>query len=76
MYKKHDYISEIIRNNRTNHTLRRFANISAGSKEFKEELEIVKINLGEDYLNIIKKRLGSLKNEVIILSKTALVFCR
>ena len=30
------------------------------------ELQEVKINLGEDYLEIVKQRLGSLKSEVII----------
>jgi superfamily II DNA/RNA helicase len=47
-------------------TLRRFANITPASAEFKKELQEVKINLGEDYLDIIKKRLGDLKSEVII----------
>ncbi len=47
-------------------TLRRFANVKPGSANFKTELQAVKINLGEDYLEIVKKRLGSLKSEVII----------
>jgi len=47
-------------------TLRRFANVKPGSANFKNELQEVKINLGEDYLEIIKKRLGTLKSEVII----------
>lgn len=47
-------------------TLRRFANISPGSAEFRKELQEVRINLGDDYLDIIKKRLGALKSEVII----------
>ncbi len=47
-------------------TLRRFANISPGSAEFRKELQEVRINLGDDYLEIIKKRLGTLKSEVII----------
>ena len=47
-------------------TLRRFASISPGSAEFRKELQEVRINLGGDYLEIIKKRLGSLKSEVII----------
>ena len=47
-------------------TLRRFANAKPGSANFKKELQEVKINLGEDYLEIVKQRLGSLKSEVII----------
>ncbi len=47
-------------------TLRRFANVKPGSANFKKELQEVKINLGEDYLEIVKQRLGSLKSEVII----------
>jgi len=47
-------------------TLRRFANIKPDSANFKKELQAVKIHLGEDYLEIVKKRLGSLKTEVII----------
>jgi len=47
-------------------TLRRFANVKPDSVSFKKELQEVKINLGEDYLDIVKKRLGSLKREVII----------
>jgi hypothetical protein len=47
-------------------TLRRFANVSPNSPDFKKELREVRINLGDDYLEIIKKRLGSLKSEVII----------
>jgi len=47
-------------------TLRRFANIKPDSASFKKELLAVRINLGEDYLEVVKKRLGSLKIEVII----------
>jgi superfamily II DNA/RNA helicase len=47
-------------------TLRRFANISPVSAEFRKELREVRINLGDDYLEIIKKRLGEMKSEVII----------
>lgn len=53
-------------------TLRRFASIKLDSSkpktiaDFKAELADVRINLGEDYLEIIKRRLGSLKSEVII----------
>jgi superfamily II DNA or RNA helicase/HKD family nuclease len=53
-------------------TLRRFAGIKLDASrtksisDFKQELKAVKINLGEDYLEIIKIRLGSLKSEVII----------
>jgi hypothetical protein len=47
-------------------TLRRFANINPGSAGFRKELNEVRINLGDSYLEIIKKRLGSLKSEVII----------
>ena len=53
-------------------TLRRFAGIKLDASkpksisDFKNELNAVKINLGEDYLKVIKKRLGSLKTEVII----------
>jgi hypothetical protein len=47
-------------------TLRRFANVKPDSANFKKELQVVKNNLGADYLDIIKKRLGSLKSEVII----------
>ena len=47
-------------------TLRRFANVKPDSVSFKKELQAVRINLGEDYLEVVKKRLGSLKNEVII----------
>ena len=47
-------------------TLRRFANIKPGTLEFKKELQTVKANLGEDYLDIIKQRLGLLRSEVII----------
>jgi len=32
----------------------------------KKKFQEVKINLGEDYLEIIKQQLGSLKSEVII----------
>lgn len=46
--------------------LRRFANTSPASADFRKELQEVKINLGNDYLEIIKKRLGTLKSEVII----------
>ncbi len=47
-------------------TLRRFANVNPGSANFKKEIQTVKINLGADYLEVIKKRLGTLKSEVII----------
>ena len=47
-------------------TLRRFANVKPDSVSFKKELQAVRINLGEDYLEVVKKRLGSLKSEVII----------
>jgi len=53
-------------------TLRRFANIKLDTskpqsiQDFKTELDLVRINLGEDYLEIIKTRLGTLKSEVII----------
>lgn len=47
-------------------TLRRFANIKPDSVNFRKELQAIRINLGEDYLDIVKKRLGSLKTEVII----------
>ena len=47
-------------------TLRRFASIRPDSASFKKELLAVRINLGEDYLEVVKKRLGSLKIEVII----------
>lgn len=47
-------------------TLRRFANIIPGSLEFRKEIREVRMNLGDDYLEIIKKRLGTLKSEVII----------
>ncbi|WKZ40017.1 MAG: helicase-related protein [Anaerolineales bacterium] len=53
-------------------TLRRFA----GSKleaskpktisDFASELQVVKNNLGEDYLEVVKSKLGTLKSEVII----------
>ncbi len=38
----------------------------ACSANFKNEIQKVRINLGDDYLEIIKKRLGTLKSEVII----------
>ncbi len=53
-------------------TLRRFAGIKLDRtkpktlSDFKAELDAVKINLGEDYLEVVKKRLGSMKSEVII----------
>jgi superfamily II DNA or RNA helicase len=47
-------------------TLRRFANVSPGSADFRKEIQEVRINLGDDYLEIVKKRLGNLKSEVII----------
>jgi superfamily II DNA or RNA helicase/HKD family nuclease len=47
-------------------TLRRFANVKPDSANFKKEIQAIKINLGEDYLEVVKKRLGSLKSEVII----------
>lgn len=47
-------------------TLRRFASITPSSSQFKEELRQVKTQLGEDYLDLIKQKLGSIKSEVII----------
>jgi len=53
-------------------TLRRFASIKLDSSkskaiaDFKSELDIVRISLGEDYLEDVKRRLGTLKSEVII----------
>ncbi len=53
-------------------TLRRFAGIKLDSSnpkslsDFRSEIQSVRINLGEDYLEIVKKRLGTLKSEVII----------
>ncbi|MEW5827815.1 MAG: helicase-related protein [Chloroflexota bacterium] len=53
-------------------TLRRFASIKLDAskpksiKDFREELRTIKVNLGEDYLDHVKKKLGSLKSEVII----------
>jgi hypothetical protein len=47
-------------------TLRRFANLSPASANFKKELQEVRTNLGDDYLEVIKKRLGILRSEVII----------
>jgi len=53
-------------------TLRRFASTRLDAskpksiQDFREELRIVKVNLGEDYLEIVKQKLGSLKSEVII----------
>jgi hypothetical protein len=53
-------------------TLRRLASVDLNKddpkslKNFKSELEFVRIYLGDDYLDIIQKRLGSLKSEVII----------
>lgn len=47
-------------------TLRRFANLSPSSANFKKELQEVRTNLGDEYLEIIKKRLGILRSEVII----------
>jgi len=46
--------------------LRRFASIKPDSANFKKELQAIRINLGEDHLEVVKKRLGSLKSEVII----------
>jgi|GEM_PF-60272 len=60
-------------------TLRRFANIKLDASkpktiaDFKSELQAVKINLGEDYLDVVKKRLGTLKNEVIIAIENRVV---
>jgi len=34
--------------------------------EFKRELELVRGNLGDDYLDVIRQRLGSTKSEIII----------
>jgi hypothetical protein len=53
-------------------TLRRFAGIKLDASrpksiaDFRAELHAVKISLGEDYLEIVKKQLGSLRTEVII----------
>lgn len=47
-------------------TRRRFASIPPSSPEFKEELRQIRIQLGEDYLDILKQRLGTMKSEVII----------
>ncbi len=53
-------------------TLRRFAGIKLDSSkpasitDFNSELEAVRSNLGDDYLDIVKERLGTLKSEVII----------
>lgn len=47
-------------------TLRRFASIGPDSAKFKKEIQEVRINLGDDYLEVIKRRLGTLKSEVII----------
>ncbi len=53
-------------------TLRRLTSVNLGPddpgaiKEFKEELILLRGHLGDDYLDIIEQRLGSLKNEIII----------
>lgn len=47
-------------------TLRRFASIPPSKAEFIEELRRVRIQLGEDYLDIVKQRLGTMRSEVII----------
>jgi SNF2 family DNA or RNA helicase len=53
-------------------TLRRFAGIKLESSnpksiaDFRSEIQSVRINLGDDYLEIVKKRLGTLKSEMII----------
>jgi hypothetical protein len=53
-------------------TLRRFAGIKLDASnpkslsDFRVELQAVKTSLGEDYLVLVKKRLGTLKSEVII----------
>lgn len=53
-------------------TLRRFAGIKLDASkpkslsDFRAELQAIKANLGEDYLDVIKMRLGTLKSEVII----------
>lgn len=47
-------------------TLRRFTDLSPASSNFKKELQEVRVNLGEDYLEVIKKRLSVLRSEVII----------
>jgi hypothetical protein len=44
-------------------TLRRFASVSPNSTNFKKELHEVRINLGDDYLEIIKKRFGILNTK-------------
>ncbi|MEW6241040.1 MAG: helicase-related protein [Chloroflexota bacterium] len=47
-------------------TLRRFASIPPSAPEFIRELQQVRVQLGDDYLDIIKQRLGRMKSEVII----------
>lgn len=47
-------------------TLRRFSNVTPDSPNFKKELQEVRQNLGDDYLDTIKSRLGALKSEIII----------
>lgn len=53
-------------------TLRRLASVeltnenSGAIQKFKKELELVRNYLGDDYLEIIKKRLGSSNSEIII----------
>ncbi len=53
-------------------TLRRFAGIkldrskAKSIEDFRTELKTVRTNMGDDYLEIIKQRLGNLKSEVII----------
>jgi len=54
-------------------TQRRFANINPNSAEFKKELQELRIKLGEDYLDIVKKKLGSLASEVIIAIENRVV---
>ncbi len=47
-------------------TLRRLGSLTPSQSEFKEELRRVRIQLGEDYLDIVKQKLGAMKSEVII----------
>lgn len=60
-------------------TLRRFASVDLGKSDTKElknfiaELAYVRKHLGEDYLNVIRQRLGQLGSEVIIAIENRLV---
>jgi len=54
------------------YTMRRLASVDLKPNrpkvlaEFKRELELVRGNLGDDYLDVIRQRLGSTKSEIII----------